>query len=87
MTISLDLTPAQEAAITQRAEARGITPEQWVMEFVNSLVPPDTIEHLQDTDPEGWFRQLREWAESHDRMTPLLSDEALRRESIYEDRL
>jgi hypothetical protein len=87
MTINLDLTPGQEAAIQQRAASRRITSEQWVTELVNSLVPPDTIEHLQDTDPEEWFRQLREWAESHDRTTPLLSDEALRRESIYEDRL
>ena len=41
---------------------------------------------LQETDPEEWARRFHEWAESHDRTTPLLSDEAISRESIYPDR-
>jgi hypothetical protein len=46
-----------------------------------------SIAHLQKTDPEEWGRQFHAWAESHDRTTPLLSDEAISRDSIYPDRL
>jgi hypothetical protein len=33
--------------------------------------------------PEEWVREFRNWAESHGRDTPALSDEAISRESIY----
>lgn len=36
---------------------------------------------------EVWVRQFHAWAESHDRSTPLLSDEAISRENIYPDRI
>ena len=35
--------------------------------------------------PEEWSRALREWSDSHDRNTPLLSDEAVSRKGIYEE--
>jgi hypothetical protein len=42
---------------------------------------------LQDElTPEEWVRQFNAWVEGHDRTTPLLSDEAISRESIYPDR-
>jgi hypothetical protein len=36
---------------------------------------------------EEWVRQFDTWVASHDRTTPLLSDEAISRESIYPDRI
>jgi hypothetical protein len=43
---------------------------------------------LQDElTPEEWVRQFDTWVDSHDRTTPLLSDEAVSRESIYPDRV
>jgi hypothetical protein len=35
---------------------------------------------------EQWEEALRSWANTHDRTTPLLSDAAVDRESIYEGR-
>ena len=35
---------------------------------------------------EEWKRELHEWITSHSAATPLLSDEAISRESIYRDR-
>jgi hypothetical protein len=35
--------------------------------------------------PQERVRAFREWAESHGKDTPLLTDEAISRESIYED--
>jgi hypothetical protein len=48
-------------------------------------VQPVSIAHLQKTDPEEWARQFRIWADSHDPNIPVLSDEAMSRESIYPD--
>jgi len=48
---------------------------------------PASIAHLQKTNPKEWACRFHEGAESHDRTTPLLSDEALSRESIYPDRI
>jgi hypothetical protein len=47
--------------------------------------PPTSIAHLQKTDPRN-RPGSHAWAESHDRTTPLLSDEAIGRDSIYPDR-
>jgi hypothetical protein len=36
--------------------------------------------------PEEWIAKFHAWADSHSTSTPLLSDEAISRESIYADR-
>ena len=55
--------------------------------LADQFAPSASIAHLQKTNPQEWMRQFRAWAESHDRTTPLLSDEAVSRESIYPDRI
>jgi hypothetical protein len=60
--------------------------EEWLLELAEQNAPAVSIAHLQKTDPGEWARQFHEWAESHDRSTSLLSDEAVGRESIYPDR-
>jgi hypothetical protein len=51
------------------------------------LAPSASIAHLQETNPKEWARRFHQWAEGHDRTTPLLSDQAISRESIYPDRI
>jgi hypothetical protein len=87
MTVTLELSPERKAALTSQAEARGMTLEQWLLELTEQLAPPASIAHLQKTNPKEWARQFDAWAESHDRTTPLLPDEAVSRASIYPDRL
>lgn len=44
------------------------------------------LERLASTtspDAEQWSQRLRAWVHSHSRLTPLLSDEATSRDSIY----
>jgi hypothetical protein len=53
--------------------------DQWLLEPGEQNAPPASIAHLQKTNPQEWTRQFHDWAESHDRTTPLLSDEAIRR--------
>jgi hypothetical protein len=87
MTLTLVLSPEREAALKAQARARGMSVEEWILQLADQLAPPESIAHLQKTNPQEWLRQFRAWAESHDRTTPLLSDEAVSRESIYPDRV
>jgi hypothetical protein len=85
MTITLELSPERKAALTTQAETRGMSLEQWLLELTEQLAPSASIAHLQKTNPQEWARQFHAWAEGHDRTTPLLSDEAVSRESFYPD--
>jgi hypothetical protein len=86
MTLTLELSPEREAVLTAQARARGMSIEQWLLELTEQAAPTPSIAHLQRTNPQEWARQFRAWAESHDPNTPVLSDEAMSRESIYPDR-
>jgi hypothetical protein len=85
MTVTLDLPPDKEAAFKAEARARGLSLEQWMLEIAERQVQPVSIAHLQKTDPEEWARQFDAWLDSHDPNLPVLSDEAMSRESIYPD--
>ena len=85
MTVTLNLPPEKEAAFKAQAQARGLSLAQWMLDVADQQVPPVSIAHLQKTDPEEWARQFRIWADSHDPNIPVLSDEAMSRESIYPD--
>jgi len=87
MTVRLEIPPERVAALEAQAQNRGLSVEEWLLEVAESLSPSGSIAHLQKADPREWMRQFRAWAESHDRTTPLLSDEAVSRESIYPDRV
>jgi hypothetical protein len=83
MTVSIDLSPEKKAVLQAQARARGLTIQQLLIELTDQLAPTSSIAHLQRTNPAEWAQKFHEWAESHDRTTPLLSDEAVSRESIY----
>jgi hypothetical protein len=85
MTVTLHLPPDKEAAFEAHARARGLSLEQWMLELAEQSVQPVSIAHLQKTNPQEWARQFRAWADSHDPRIPVLSEEAMSRESIYPD--
>ncbi len=87
MTLTLEFSPEREAALKAQARARGLSVEEWILQLADQLAPSESIASLQKTNPQEWMRQFRAWAENHDRTTPLLSDEAVSRESIYPDRV
>jgi hypothetical protein len=82
MTITLNLPPGKESAFEAQARARGLSVEQWMLELAEQSVQPVSMAHLQRTNPREWARQFRAWADSHDPKMPVLSDEAMGRESI-----
>lgn len=87
MAVRLEIPPEQEAALKAQAELRGLTIEGLLLQLVEHYVPSGSIVHLQKTDPKEWARQFRAWAEGHGPNLPVLSDEAMSRESIYPDRI
>jgi len=87
MTVTIELSEEQAAALKEQAEGQGLTVARWLEQVAAQLAPSNSIAHLQKTDPVEWARRFHEWAESHDRTTPLLSDQAISRESIYPDRV
>jgi hypothetical protein len=84
MTLVLEIPPERSAALQAQAHARGLSVEEWPLELAEEQ-ELESATHLQTTDPTEWARQFHEWAESHDRTTPLLSDEAVSRDGIYRD--
>ena len=83
MNLTIELADEKAAVLKAQAEARGLTVERWLEEIAGEYVQPVSIAHLQKTNPKEWARQFHEWVESHDRTTPVLSEEAMSRESIY----
>ena len=81
MTVTLNLKPETEAGLLARAQAHGMTVEQYLLTLVESAVLP-TEPMLS---PEERAAAFEAWSASH-RTTPLLSDHAVSRESMYEGR-
>jgi hypothetical protein len=87
MTITLNVPPEKETAYKAQAKARGLSLEQWMVEVADQSVQPVSVAHLQKTDPQEWARHFDVWVDSHKPDTPVLSDAAMSRESIYPDPL
>lgn len=90
MTLTLELPQELETALKAQALANGMTLEAWLQkiaaERVQAKVPrPRSLQ--DELTPEEWVSQFDAWVDGHDRTTPLLSDEAISRESIYPDRI
>ena len=86
MNVTIELSDEKAAAFKTQAEAMGLTIEDWLQQLGEQHMQSKSIAHLQMTNPKEWARQFRAWAESHDPNTPVLSEEAMSRESIYPDR-
>jgi len=87
MNVTIELSEEKAAALKAQADAQGLTIERWLEQIVEQHVQPVSIAHLQKTNPKEWARQFDAWVDSHDPNTPVLSDEAMSRESIYPDRI
>jgi hypothetical protein len=85
--VTIEIPEDRAERFRRQAQAHGMTIDQWLLELASQAAPPGSISHLQKTNAREWLRQFRAWAESHDRTTPLLADEAIRRESLYPDRV
>ena len=83
MTVTLNLPPAVEQAVLTEAQNKGVSVDELVRDLVVSARPQSEYQQLP---PDEWIRLFHEWVHSHDDITVVLSDEAMSRDSIYEDR-
>jgi hypothetical protein len=88
MTLKIDLSSEQEALLIQEAARHGVEASEYVRRMIERQL--SNQEGGQSVGapitPEERARAFRAWAESHDRNTPLLTEEAISRESIYQGR-
>lgn len=87
MNLTIEIPDEKAAALKAHAEAHGLTVERWLEQIAEQHAQPVSITHLQKSNPEEWARHFDAWVNGHDLNTPVLSDEAMSRESIYPDRL
>jgi hypothetical protein len=81
MTVTLKLKPEVEAGLLTQARASGMTLEDYVLAVVETAVLPKSHER----SPDELAAAFEAWSAGHPD-TPPLSDFAVSRESIYEDR-
>ena len=85
MTVTLELKPEVEEHIKSEAEARGLSVEDYILDVLERETPSADSNFARTASPEEWVRAFRDWI-SHFPPHPVLSDEAISRESIYRER-
>jgi hypothetical protein len=92
MAITLELSPETEILLTAQANAQGVSVQQLIQNAVELLLATsnsansNTPSQLDPNSTEEWIQAFLNWSNSHSLDTPLLSNEAVSRESIYRDR-
>jgi hypothetical protein len=87
MTIVLELRLEIEARIKALAAAQGVSVEEYIQSFLESLAYLDEESSYDSMTPEQWAKEFEEWLDGHDYIKALpLTDEAVSRESIYRER-
>ena len=83
MPTILEVQPDVASKIAAQARERGVSVDAYLRSLIEEK---DAAESRPDLSPPEKVRLLREWAASHSLDTPLLSDEAISRESLYGER-
>lgn len=84
--MTIQLNSEQEQLIGQAIEAGLITNADDIVDVgIGTLRQrlQSRIESSAELDTEQWLREFKRWVHGHSTTTPLLSDEAISRDSIY----
>jgi hypothetical protein len=86
MNLTIEVLDEKAAALIAQAAARGLTVERWVEQIAEQLADaqPDSIAHLQGTNPKERARAFEQWARNHPHRPPL-PESAFRRENMLRD--
>lgn len=87
--MTLQLSPEQEQVVGQAIHAGLIrVPEDVLAVGIHTIQQRLSARPAADnpSDAEEWSRELHAFIQSHSTDTPVLTDEAMSRESIYESR-
>ena len=80
MAVKLDLKPEVQAGLAAEAEARGLSLEAYIEQVIH-----DHAVNAPVLSPEAWESEFEAWVNSFPDV-PILSDEAISRDSMYPDR-
>jgi hypothetical protein len=89
VTLTIDLDPEVEERLREEAGKQGVEVDVYARRLIEGALPTAGPQHgvrWQTLTADEWIRELKAWAESHERDQPLLSDYAVSREGIYEGR-
>jgi hypothetical protein len=86
MTITLNLTPETETRLIAQAAARGMSVEELLKAAIDTLLAASEPTLPTVISSQERAEKFINWARSYSIKTPLLSDEAISRESIYRER-
>ena len=84
--MTIQLNPEQEQAIGRAIQAGLIANADDIVDVGIDAIRQrlqSRIESTAELDTEQWLQEFRAWVHSHSTATPLLSDEAISRDSIY----
>jgi|ERR1017187_3540194 Arc/MetJ-type ribon-helix-helix transcriptional regulator len=84
--MTIQLNPEQEQLIGQAIQAGLIRDANEVVHVGVETIRQRLEARLSSKTPmnaEDWSREFHDWVQSHPTTTPLLSDEAISRDSIY----
>lgn len=84
MPTMLEVEPEVASKIQARARERGVSVDVYLRELIDQK--GTEYETTNGLTSQERVRLLREWASSHSNNTPLLSDDAISRKSIYGER-
>ena len=84
MSTMLEVEPEVASRIQARARERGVSVAVYLRELIEGKT--GGFETGENFSSDERVRLLREWASSHRLNSPLLSSEAINRETIYSER-
>jgi hypothetical protein len=83
-TITIDIPDPLAAVLAEKAKAQGMTLEDWFRQVAAKEATP--APSAPPGDFKEWERKFDAWINAPRPKAPVLSDEAMSRESIYPDR-
>ena len=84
MPTPLEVEPELASKIQARARERGVSVDVYLRELIDQKGTES--KRSNGLSSQARVALLREWASGHSANTPLLSDDAISRESIYGER-
>ena len=81
MPTMLEVEPEVASKIQARARERGVSVDVYLRELIDQEGTESATSN--GLSPQEQVRLLREWASGHSHNSPLLSEDAISRDSIY----
>jgi len=75
MIVTLELRPEIEERVTALAAHHGVSVEEYIQNFLESIAPLDEELSTDSMTPEEWTKEFEEWMDSHDYITATAKEE------------